>query len=135
MAQIKQYFDIRFPFTTNNVEGFFIDLNETMSDKVLSEILHVVLTPKGSRLRMPDFGTDLTRYIFEMNDEREWPRVKGEIKDSVSKYVPRAIINDVRVLRGEDENGEIDDNTLLLDLDYSVKAGLTEENNRVVVKL
>ena len=130
MAQIKQYFDIKFPFTSNNVEGFFIDLNETIGDKVLSEILHVILTSKGTRLRMPDFGTDLINYIFEMNDEKEWPRVKSEIQECVSKYVPRVIINDVRVLRDEGN-----DNTLLLDLDYSVKAGLTEENNRVVVKL
>lgn len=131
MAQIKQYFDIKFPFTSNNVEGFFIDLNETIGDKVLSEILHVILTQKGTRLRLPDFGTDLIRYIFEMNDEKEWPRVKGEIQECVSKYVPRAIVNEVRVLK--DEEG--DDHTILLDLDYSVKAGLTEENNRVVLKL
>ena len=130
MAQIKQYFDIKFPFTSNNVEGFFVDLNETIADKVLSEILHVILTPKGSRLRMPEFGTDLIRYIFEMNDEKEWSRIKGEIRECVSKYVPRVIINDVRVLM-EDSN----DKTILLDLDYSVKAGLTEENNRVIVKL
>lgn len=130
MAQIKQYFDIKFPFTSNNVEGFFIDLNETIGDKVLSEILHVVLTQKGTRLRMPDFGTDLIHYIFEMNDEKEWPRVKSEIQECVSKYVPRVIINDVRVLREEG-----DDDTILLNLDYSVKAGLTEENNRVVLKL
>ena len=130
MAQIKQYFDIKFPFTSNNIEGFFIDLNETIGDKVLSEILHVILTQKGTRLRMPEFGTDLIQYIFEMNDEKEWPRVKREIQECVSKYVPRVIINDVRVLRDEEN-----DNTLLLDLDYSVKAGLTEENNRVVLKL
>jgi phage baseplate assembly protein W len=130
MAQIKQYFDIKFPFTSNNVEGFFVDLNETIADKVLSEILHVILTPKGSRLRMPEFGTDLIRYIFEMNDEKEWPRIRSEIKENVSKYVPRVVINDVSVLRGEGE-----DNTLLLNLNYSVIAGLTEENNEVVVKL
>ena len=130
MAQIKQYFDIKFPFTSNNVEGFFIDLNETVSDKVLSEILHVILTPKGTRLRMPEFGTDLIRYIFELSDEKEWPKIENEIKECVSKYVPRVIINNVRVLREEG-----DDNTILLDLDYSVKTGLTEENNRVVVKL
>ena len=130
MAQIKQYFDIKFPFTSNNVEGFFVDLNETIADKVLSEILHVILTSKGTRLRMPDFGTDLISYIFEMNDEKEWPRVKSEIQECVSKYVPRVVINDVSVLRGEGE-----DNTLLLNLNYSVISGLTEENNELVVKL
>ena len=130
MAQIKQYFDIKFPFTSNNLDGFFIDLNESIGDKVLSEILHVITTPKGCRLRMPEFGTDLMRYIFEMNDEAEWPRVKDEVKSAVSKYVPRATINEIRVLRKDDQ-----DNMILLDLDYSVKAGLAEENNKVVVKL
>lgn len=130
MGQIKQYFDIKFPFTSNNTDGFFIDLNETLDDKVLSEILHVILTPKGGRLRMPEFGTDLVKYIFEMNDEKEWPRVRSEVVSSVSKYVPRVIINNIKILR---ENGN--DNTILLDLDYSVKAGLVEDNNKVIIKL
>ena len=130
MAQIKQYFDIKFPFTSNNLDGFFIDLNETIADKVLSEILHVILTPKGGRLRMPDFGTDLIHYIFDMNDETEWSRVNAEVKSAVSKYVPRAEINEIKVLKGES-----DDNTILLELNYSVKVGLSEENNTVVIKL
>ena len=127
---VKQYFDIKFPFTSNNLKGFFIDLNENAGDKVLSEILHVILTAKGSRLRMPDFGTDLIKYIFEMNDEQEWARVRSEVFTAVSSYVPNVTINEIRVLR---EDG--DDNTILLDLDYSVKVGVTEENNRAVVKL
>jgi phage baseplate assembly protein W len=130
MAQIKQYFDIKFPFTSNNLDGFFIDLNETIGDKVLSEILHVIMTPKGGRLRMPDFGTDLAHYIFDQSDEKEWGRIKAEIKEAVAKYVPRASVNDVRVLREEGN-----DNTILVDLDYSVKVGITSENNRVVIKI
>ena len=130
MAQIKQYFDIKFPFTSNNLDGFFIDLNKNMNDKVLSEILHVIMTPKGGRLRMPDFGTDLVHYIFDQSDEKEWARIKSEIKDAVAKYVPKASLNDIRVLREEGN-----DNTILVDLDYSVSVGLSNENNRVVIKI
>ena len=131
MAQtVKQYFDIKFPFTANNLDGFFIDMNETGNDKVLSEILHVIMTRKGTRLRMPDFGTDLTKYIFEMNDEGSWPGIKQEIIEAVKKYVPNVTLNDIRVLRDE-----ADDSTLLVDIDYSVSVGINQENNRVVVKI
>lgn len=129
-SNVKQYFDIKFPFTSNNIEGFFIDLNKNMGDKVLSEILHVILTAKNTRLRMPDFGTDLIKYIFELNDEREWPNIRNEVFMAVSAYVPNVTMNEIRILREEGDN-----NTILLDLDYSVKMGVTEENNRAVVKL
>lgn len=129
-TNIRQYYDIKFPFTTNNLEGFFIDLNEEPKDKVLSELLHVITTPKKSRLRMPDFGTDLIKYIFELNDESTWAGIKSEIQSAVSKYVKNVILNDIKVYRDEGE-----EQTILIDLDYSVKVGVTSENNKVVVKL
>ena len=64
MAGIKQYYGIKFPFTSNNLDGFFLDMNERVEDKIASEILHVILTPKRSRIRKPDFGTDLAKFIF-----------------------------------------------------------------------
>ena len=52
MANRKQYYGIKYPFTANNLDGFFLDLNEEPVDKVASEILHVILTPKRSRIIM-----------------------------------------------------------------------------------
>ena len=131
MAQgIKQYYDIKFPFTSDNMDGFFIDLNENLSDKVLSEILHVILTPKETRLRMPDFGTDLVKYIFELKDKDAWDGIRQEIIANVTRYVPDAVLNDIKVLQKED-----DEHLILLEIDYSVKTGISQENKKVVVKL
>ena len=131
MSNIKQYYDIKFPFTSNNNDGFFLDLNKGINDKILSEILHVIMTRKNTRLRMPDFGTDLTKYIFEPNDSETWNSIKSEIKKAVSTYVPMASINDIKVYR--DENGE--DNSIFVNIDYNVKKGVSEENNNVTVKI
>lgn len=131
MGNVKQYYDIKFPFTANNLDGFFIDLNNRFKDKVLSEMLHVILTPKNSRLRMPEFGTDLIKYIFEPSDAGTWNSIKQEIKESVTKYVPKATLNDVSVLKNEDE----DEHKLILKIDYSVKEGFTEENNIVAIEI
>ena len=79
MANRKQYYGIKFPFTANNLDGFFLDLNERIEDKVASEILHTIMTPKRSRIRKPEFGTDLAKYIFEPSDELTWENVKSEV--------------------------------------------------------
>lgn len=126
----KQYYGIKFPLTANNLNGFFIDLNSNKRDKVASEIAHVLLTPKRTRIRKPDFGTDLIKFIFEPNTEIEWEQVKQEAVESVAKYVPAAELKNVEVVTNP-ENPE----DIFLDLIYAVRDGNKIENNRLAIKL
>ena len=126
----KQYYGIKFPFTISKQDGFFVDLNSDLKDKVASEIAHVILTQKGTRLKMPDFGTDLIKYIFEPSDTLEWNTVESEIRRAVGQYVSNATIQSVEVKRDESE-----DHSVYLDIMYAIKKGNKEENNRAVIKL
>lgn len=130
MSNRKQYYGIKFPFTANNLDGFFLDLNEKIEDKVASEILHVILTPKRSRLRKPEFGTNLAKFIFEPNDELSWESVKSEVMESVSAYVANVNLTNIEVVTPDE-----DPHSIYLDLRYTVKKGNKEENSRMVVKL
>ena len=128
MANKKQYYDIKFPFTANNLDGFFIDLNETLEDKKASEILHVLLTPKRSRLRKPNFGTDLIKYVFEQNDEMSWDNVREEIINSVNDYVYGVNLTSIEILQNEDY-------AIFIDLKYTVSKGESSDNKELIVKL
>lgn len=130
MIEKKQYYGIKFPFTANNLNGFFIDLNSKIEDKVASEIVHVILTPKRSRIRKPDFGTNLAKYIFEPNDEITWDSVRREVRDAISKYVANTELDDISI-----ETPTEEPNSIYLDIRYTVKKGIKEEKNRMVVKL
>lgn len=130
MANIKQYYGIKFPLTADNDKGFLFDLNETIEDKVASEILHVLLTPKRTRIRRPFFGTDLIKYIFEPDGKDTWEGVRTEAVENVKKFVPSASLDDIQIIKKED-----DDHTILLSLKYSVTKGATIENNTLVVRL
>lgn len=131
MATIrKQFYGIKFPFTANNTLGFCIDLNNDIKDKIASQIVHTILTPKRTRLRMPEFGTDLAKFIFEPNDEMTWESVKSEITTAVSNYVPNTKLTNIEIVTPEEE-----DNSLYLDLTYSVEKNGIIENNRMGVKL
>lgn len=126
----KQKYGVHYPFTYENDSNYFIDLNNEQEGSIMSEILHVILTPKGQRVRMPNFGTDLIKFIYEPNDEQSWDNVKNEISNSVSLFVPNASLKDIRIIENKDQ-----DNKLSLYIEYSVKKGNETENNKVLVDL
>lgn len=126
----KQYYGIKFPLTSNNLQGMFIDLNKDMTDKVASEIAHVLLTPKRSRLRMPEFGTDLMKFIFSDNVESDWDAIKNEAHSAVGRYVPNATLNEIEIIRKED-----DEHSVYLSLSYTVQKGNKTEDNRSIIKI
>ena len=125
-----QYFGIKYTFTSNNLDEMFLDLNETYEDSVKSKMLHVIFTPKGSRLRMPDFGTNLVQYIFEPNDGDTLSNIKSEITIQVGKYVPGVRFDDISVVRDDkDERGTV------VILYYTIQKGENEVSESLGIKI
>ena len=129
MAVIQKY-GIKYPFTSDSDYGTYIDLNETHADGIKSQVLHVVFTPKGQKLRDPEFGTDLVKYIYNPSDADTFENVKNEIMAQVSKYVPSVEFRDISIY--VDENNE---NGIIVIVEYGVKRGITTEITKVAVKL
>lgn len=126
----KQFFGIKYPFIADNIRGFYVAANETTADKVRSQLMHIVFTPKGQRIRNPEFGTDLIKYIFSQNDDVTWESVKNEVSESVSRWATNIALNNIKVVRNEDDPSQI-----FVRLDYSVTEGNKTTNDSVVVEL
>ena len=126
----QQLFGIKYPFTHDDYQNFFVDANTTEKDKVRSQIMHVIFTPKGQRIRMPEFGTDLIKYIFSPNDSESWESVKNEITSSVQRFVPNVILNDVRVVQSDDERAEI-----FVRMDYTIKEGNRITKDSIITQI
>ncbi|MBP5724958.1 MAG: GPW/gp25 family protein [Bacteroidales bacterium] len=99
---IRQRYGIAFPITIKSGDGSLFDTSDDLVGCVTSEMMHVLFTPKGQRLRDPEFGTELIQYIFNPNDSQTWADVKHEIKSAVSRYVPDCSVNDVEIAESED---------------------------------
>lgn len=127
---ITQKYGIKYPFTNDNDDGTYVDLNKTFSEGIQSQVLHVIFTPKGQRLRDPDFGTDLIKYIFNPSDSLTFGNIKNEISTQISKYVPSVEFRDISVYN--DENNE---NGIVVIIEYGVKKGNKTEVTKVAVKL
>lgn len=107
MALQKQYYGIKYPFMCQDDTKYFVDLNTDLKDKARSVITHAIFTPKGQKLRDPSFGTDLIKYIFEQNDEIQWGKVREEIGNSIKKYMPNVTIDNIDILRSEEDGNEV----------------------------
>lgn len=130
MAYTKQYYGITFPFTIENDKGIMIDLNEGTLGTVRSKLYHLIFTPVGQRYRMPEFGTNLLKWIFEMQDSTSWGGVMGEIQSKVEKYVPEAKVNNISVEK--DDNNE---DNVYVKLSYTVTNGANSEDATETIKL
>ena len=126
----RQYFGIKYPFRADDFQKFFVDANSNTKDKARSEIMHIVFTPKGQRVRMPEFGTDLIKFIFDPNDGLTWEAVKNEIRESVTRWAKNISLTDIQVVKNEEDESEI-----YVRLDYSVSEGNKVSSDSVVVQI
>lgn len=129
MANTQKY-GIKYPFTCENDDGIFLDLNDTMMDGVKSRVLHVIFTPKGQKLRDPEFGTGLIDFIFSQKDSTVFAEIKTEITKQIMKYVPEVEFRDINIY--ESENNE---NGIIVSVEYGVRDGNKMEVTTVSVKL
>lgn len=126
----RQYFGISYPFTSDGFQNFYLDVNSSVKEKVRSQLMHIVFTPKGQRIRNPEFGTDLIKFIFEPNDKITWESVKNEVSESVKRWATNINLNDIQIVKNEEDESEI-----YVRLDYSVSEGNKITNDSVVVQV
>ena len=98
-------YNITFPILDNVETNTFLKLSETSKSAYTSDLLLLLLTEKGERYYMPDYGTDLIRFVFEQNDNITFSDVQQEIKRSVSLYIPSLTINNIELEKDVDDQG------------------------------
>jgi phage baseplate assembly protein W len=95
-------YGIDFPFRDSAI-GNYVRLTATPEKEVRANLIHLLLTRKGSRFLLPDFGTRLYEYIFDQNDIISHNNIEEEIREGVKKYIPNLDINSIKVMSAEDD--------------------------------
>lgn len=121
--------NIDFPFS-NNPTGEFLNLNKTSNDAIKADLMHLILTNKGERLYMPDFGTNLKKYIFGQNDLISYDEIKEELINSVNSSIPNLKISKLLV-----DASDEDDYTAIINLQYIISDGVFETNDSLTIKI
>jgi phage baseplate assembly protein W len=90
-------YGVNFPFM-DSLKGDYLSLSQSPDQEIRSSLIHLLLTRKGSRYYLPNFGSKLYEFIFEPFDGITFESVKDDIRDTVSEFIPNLVINDVIVL-------------------------------------
>ena len=95
-------YGIDFPFR-DSLKGDYVKLTTTPEREVRANLIHLLLTRRGSRYFLPDFGSRLYLYIFDQNDSVTFDLIEDEIRESVKKYIPNLDITKLDVMSAEDD--------------------------------
>jgi hypothetical protein len=112
----KKYINIDFPFVDSK-EGFYFNLTQTDQAAIRADLLHLLLTNKGERLYMPEFGSDLKKYIFEPNDSITHSEIKDNLNETIKRYLPNLVIDSI-----EFKNNDIEE-LIIVEVRYTVIEG------------
>ena len=120
-------YGIDYPFR-DSPKGDYLNMTEIPEKEVRANLIHLLLTRKGSRYYLPDFGTRLYEYIFDQNDIVSYNHIEEEIREGVKKYIPNLDINSINITSAEDDPnqgrsiGQNEDERLFRVSDMSNKA-------------
>lgn len=99
-------YGIDFPFNESR-RGTFFNMTETPDREIRANLLHLILTRRGTRYYLPDFGTRLYEYIFEPNDSVTFQMIEDEIRTTVKKFIPNLDITEIRIVQADQDTEEL----------------------------
>jgi phage baseplate assembly protein W len=95
-------YGIDYPFRDSS-KGDYVKMTESPEREVRANLIHLILTRKGTRYYLPDFGTRIYEYIFDQNDVITFNLIEEEIRDGVRKFIPNLDINSIKIMSAEDD--------------------------------
>lgn len=89
-------YGINFPFR-NSLTGDYLELTNTANQEIRADLINLLLTRKGSRYFLPDFGTRLYEFLFEPFDGLTFDAIESDIRANVEKYIPNLILDKITI--------------------------------------
>ena len=90
-------YGLNFPFR-NSTQGDYLELTELESQEIKADLIHLLLTRKGSRYFLPSFGTRLYEFIFEPFDGLTFNAIESDIRDAVAQFMPNLLLNNITII-------------------------------------
>jgi phage baseplate assembly protein W len=89
-------YGLNFPFR-DSVKGDYLQLTEFEAQEIKADLIHLLLTRKGSRYYLPTFGTRLYEFLFEPFDGLTFDAIESDIRDAVAAFMPNLLLNQITI--------------------------------------
>ncbi|WP_457635764.1 GPW/gp25 family protein [Persephonella sp.] len=99
-----------------NPESSVLERIENLEEDIAQSIEVILLTPKGSKIFEPEFGSELYKFIDNVSPA-VIPRIIAEVWEALQRWEPRIRLINVDVERFETEGSY----KLVLKIEYEIK--------------
>ena len=113
----KRLVGIGFPVLTTNTGGFFS--RSEGPETVMAGLKQLILTTKGERPMLPNFGTNLRRYVFEPYDTSLVKKIQEDVLEAVRVYAPWVKTTGIDVSQ-DNRSGQEDRNVIYVRLYFEI---------------
>ena len=103
MATQLSFKDLNITFKKHPVTNDVVVSRDASAIK--QAIANILLTNKGEKLMMPDYGGNIRKYLFEPLDYGTSQQIVGGIQCAIEKYEPRIGIRNLSARPNKEENG------------------------------
>jgi len=119
-SQKDQLLGLAFPIVSST-GGYFS--NSEGFNTILAGIKQLILTRKGERVMLPEYGTNLRAFVFEQDTPTLRKRIKDEIAQAIFVYEPRVTIKNLAVYVNDSQGR----NTIMVSLKLSLANDFLQE--------
>ena len=95
--------DLSMTFQSNPLNDALIALKN--ANAIARSIRNIVFTIPGEKFFEPSFGSRITESLFENIDDISATIIIDEIRESIGRFEPRALVLDVEAFPDYDNNG------------------------------
>ena len=101
LERVSQGFkDISMSFQSNPLNNDLIAIKNV--NAIARSVRNIVLTTPGEKFFDPDFGSNVSKLLFENVDDITASQIQQEIEFSINNYEPRVKLLDVKVIADND---------------------------------
>lgn len=103
LERVSQSFkDVSMSFKVNPLNNDLVALKNT--NAIARSVRNIILTSPGEKFFNPDFGSNVSKLLFENLDEVTALAIRDEIETAINNYEPRVSLIDVEVTPDFDNN-------------------------------
>ena len=98
----RSFKDLSMSFKVNPLNDDLITLKNEAA--IARSIRNIVFTSPGEKIFIPEFGSEISKVLFENIDEISAISIKDEIETSIRNYEPRVNLEEVDIEPNYDNN-------------------------------
>lgn len=112
--------NIKFPLEDDIEKNNLFMLNYVTKNALVSDLKLLLLTKKGQRYYMPDYGTNLEKFIFQPEDGITQDEIISDLRDAVRNYMPEISITSVNFYTNQDDGyNDMKDNEIRVSIKFT----------------